>query len=421
MFRKKWFWIVLIVLLLLAGGGYVAYARGVIPWFTPQQAAEEEPTMQTATVTVGNLSITADGTGVLVPSSEVDLAFGASGTLMELLVEVGDRVEAGEVLAWIDDTDARNAVVEAELSVLQAEEALENAQDTAQLEQAVAQAGLKLAQTEADLAAAETDLDDLLNWAPDETEVEIAQANLAIAQADYQIVATKVGMRSLTTSIATEIGPDAGVWLFSFAPGIVDTPLVNNYFYSELAGRFGMTMPEIIASIGGNPGYEGLMPAEHCGASLASYIVSARQYHGQLVNPFLPLAKAEVIDFGTGLQTDRAEDLLDGRDGFASASASLREYIKSVTGLNRSLEHSIEVRTRELTHANEELKVALDNVKQLSGLLPICSFCKNVRDDKGYWNRIEKYIQEHSEAQFSHSVCSKCAKKHYPHLGFDEK
>ena len=233
--------------------------------------------------------------------------------------------------------------------------------------------------------------------------------------------ATKVGMRSLTTSIATEIGPDAGVWLFSFAPGIVDTPLVNNYFYSELAGRFGMTMPDIIASIGGNPGYEGLMPAEHCGASLASYIVSARQYHGQLVNPFLPLAKAEVIDFGTGLQTDRAEDLLDGRDGFASASASLREYIKSVTGLNRSLEHSIEVRTRELTHANEELKVALDNVKQLSGLLPICSFCKNVRDDKGYWNRIEKYIQEHSEAQFSHSVCSKCAKKHYPHLGFDEK
>ena len=53
-------------------------------------------------------------------------------------------------------------------------------------------------------------------------------------------------------------------------------------------------------------------------------------------------------------------------------------------------------------------------VKTLGGLLPICSYCKKIRDDKGYWNQIEAYIQENSEAQFSHGICQECAEKHYP-------
>jgi HlyD family secretion protein len=195
MFRKKIFWIVLVVLALAGGGGYVAYANGYVPWFGPQGAEEEETTLQTATVTVGDLSITADGTGVLAASSEIELAFGASGTLMELLVEVGDVVQAGDVLAWIDDTDARNAVIDAELGVLQAEEALEEAGDTAALAQAVAQAELKVAQAEADLTTAQSDLEELLNWASDETEVEIARAELAIAQVSYQNTVAKADMR----------------------------------------------------------------------------------------------------------------------------------------------------------------------------------------------------------------------------------
>lgn len=62
----------------------------------------------------------------------------------------------------------------------------------------------------------------------------------------------------------------------------------------------------------------------------------------------------------------------------------------------------------------KELESALKDVKKLSGLLPICSHCKKIRDDNGYWNQIESYIDEHSEAQFSHSICQDCAKKHYP-------
>jgi hypothetical protein len=64
----------------------------------------------------------------------------------------------------------------------------------------------------------------------------------------------------------------------------------------------------------------------------------------------------------------------------------------------------------------EELLVALGNVKTLRGLLPICASCKKVRDDKGYWSQIEKYVREHSEAAFSHSLCPECEKKLYPDM-----
>jgi len=64
----------------------------------------------------------------------------------------------------------------------------------------------------------------------------------------------------------------------------------------------------------------------------------------------------------------------------------------------------------------DKLKDALAKVKTLSGFLPICSSCKKIRDDQGYWNQIEQYIKEHSEADFSHSICPDCARKLYPEL-----
>ena len=63
-----------------------------------------------------------------------------------------------------------------------------------------------------------------------------------------------------------------------------------------------------------------------------------------------------------------------------------------------------------------ELQKALSEVKTLRGFLPICSHCKKIRDDKGYWNQIESYIQDHSEAEFSHGICQECAKKYYPDM-----
>jgi uncharacterized PurR-regulated membrane protein YhhQ (DUF165 family) len=63
-----------------------------------------------------------------------------------------------------------------------------------------------------------------------------------------------------------------------------------------------------------------------------------------------------------------------------------------------------------------ELKTALTEVKTLRGFLPICSYCKKIRDDQGYWTRIEQYIRTHSDAEFTHSLCPDCAKDHYPEL-----
>ncbi len=64
----------------------------------------------------------------------------------------------------------------------------------------------------------------------------------------------------------------------------------------------------------------------------------------------------------------------------------------------------------------KELKNALDQVKQLSGLLPICASCKKIKDDKGDWSQIESYIRDHSEAEFTHGICPECVKKLYPGL-----
>ena len=68
----------------------------------------------------------------------------------------------------------------------------------------------------------------------------------------------------------------------------------------------------------------------------------------------------------------------------------------------------------EFSRINRQLKDALDNIKTLTGLLPICSSCKSIRDDKGYWNRLETYIEAHSNARFSHTLCLSCLKSLFP-------
>jgi hypothetical protein len=91
--------------------------------------------------------------------------------------------------------------------------------------------------------------------------------------------------------------------------------------------------------------------------------------------------------------------------------------------LNRTLEQRVAERTRELSDKYKERKAliarlekSLAEVKRLSGFLPICSACKKIRDDSGYWSQIETYISTHSQAQFSQSLCPECLHKLYPGL-----
>lgn len=67
-----------------------------------------------------------------------------------------------------------------------------------------------------------------------------------------------------------------------------------------------------------------------------------------------------------------------------------------------------------IVQKNKELQNAINEIKQLKGILPLCSFCKKIRDDSGYWEQVDVYIQKHSEANISHSLCPECMKKHYP-------
>lgn len=68
----------------------------------------------------------------------------------------------------------------------------------------------------------------------------------------------------------------------------------------------------------------------------------------------------------------------------------------------------------EYRQVNTQLQQALNEVKQLSGLLPICSWCKRIRDERGEWHQIEAFIADHSEADFSHGICPDCLQKNFP-------
>jgi hypothetical protein len=62
------------------------------------------------------------------------------------------------------------------------------------------------------------------------------------------------------------------------------------------------------------------------------------------------------------------------------------------------------------------LQKAMAQVKTLTGLIPICSGCKKIRDDKNYWHQVDSYISRHSEAKFTHGMCPDCLKKYFPEL-----
>lgn len=89
----------------------------------------------------------------------------------------------------------------------------------------------------------------------------------------------------------------------------------------------------------------------------------------------------------------------------------LKQLHVSLLQSHNELENRVEERTVEKEKLIVELRKALANVKQLSGLLPICASCKRIRDDKGYWTQIESYIHEHSEAEFTHGICPECAEE----------
>jgi hypothetical protein len=103
---------------------------------------------------------------------------------------------------------------------------------------------------------------------------------------------------------------------------------------------------------------------------------------------------------------------LFGKDGKIIAAIEMVDDITERTRAEKELRRY----SSELEKSNKALQDALADVRILGGMLPICSSCKKIRDDKGYWSQIESYVSEHSGAEFSHGICPECEKKVYEEL-----
>jgi HlyD family secretion protein len=198
-FWRKIPWIILGLVVILAAAGGAYYYFRVRPAQAAQAAAAQTPTISTSTVTRGDLVISASGSGTLIPVREMAVGFQSGGTLKEVLVKLGDVVEAGQTLAILDDTDLRNAVTEAEINLRLAQISLEtltkaaDAGEVAAAQASVASAKSSLAKLTAapdsqallaareSLKSAQKQLNDLLAG-PDPTEVKTAQYALENAK-----------------------------------------------------------------------------------------------------------------------------------------------------------------------------------------------------------------------------------------------
>jgi ABC-type uncharacterized transport system substrate-binding protein len=98
----------------------------------------------------------------------------------------------------------------------------------------------------------------------------------------------------------------------------------------------------------------------------------------------------------------------------------LRRRTLRIAAMADMLEEKVNQRTEQLEAEKTKLKETLAQVRTLQGLLPICSACKKIRDDQGYWNQIESYIIEHTDAVFSHGICPECTRKLYPEYKLPE-
>ena len=122
-------------------------------------------------------------------------------------------------------------------------------------------------------------------------------------------------------------------------------------------------------------------------------------------------------DDGNIVSTIVVRDVTENVRRRAELEQRVLERTEELATKNEALGREIEQRERSEAARQEtvnDLQEALARLKVLSGLLPICSHCKKIRDDSGYWNQIEVYVREHSHAEFSHGICPDCLAEHYP-------
>ena len=170
---------------------------------------------------------------------------------------------------------------------------------------------------------------------------------------------TKMALRSMAFSVAREIGNESGVAVFSFVPGIVDTPLIREDLLPTMATMLGVSIEQATAVAAQNPGYEGLMPVDHCATALAHAIVHGPDHHGQVADPFEPLDRIGLIEMPR-LDPEEAPALLDVSG--PQSGLYIKQYLGDVTTRNKELEERVALRTRELDAARQRSESLLLNI-----------------------------------------------------------
>jgi hypothetical protein len=133
-----------------------------------------------------------------------------------------------------------------------------------------------------------------------------------------------------------------------------------------------------------------------------------------LVVTVIPIILASILGY---VANRKATELAESKSKLEFLNNALDERSNELAIANELLKDKIrdhEKAEEEKSNLIIELQEALSEVKKLSGFLPICSSCKKIRDDKGYWSEVEQYVSAHSDAEFSHSICPDCMRSLYP-------
>ena len=170
------------------------------------------------------------------------------------------------------------------------------------------------------------------------------------------------------------------------------------------------------------------LPMPIRGLRAEAYLLKKAVYHNDFMNSewveFMPAGHVILknVMFAPLIIEEKAVGLIglanketDFNDNDAKMAAGFGELAAIALQNSRNRDERIAAE-QQREQVIEELRDALAEVKTLSGLLPICSHCQKIRDDKGYWSQIDSYIQKHSNVMFSHGICRECAEKYYPDM-----
>jgi len=184
---------------------------------------------------------------------------------------------------------------------------------------------------------------------------------------------------------ALVVGDTALTTLIIYLSGNASSDLYITYFLIVLLAAFTTSLPQLIGlSVLLCLAYGGLLFFElnQAGSVDESHLLR------------IPILLIMAIFYGVFAEMVRKE---------RKQKAGLIDYIAALKQAEEERERLI-----------RQLQDALANIKTLKGLLPICFSCKQIRDDKGYWNQIDTYIRDHTEAEFTHGICPACVQKLYP-------